>query len=132
MILILSLLFFMCKPVFADVYVVYDKDTKEIKSVSNYDDAQLDQGWKKKVIPGKVENYSLSQPLFFYRLENDIFVLDTDKVTAAQDAEKDAKKKAKEMQKIQQRALKNAMKELEGEGVQFEQVQETDFDKEVQ
>ena len=85
-ILLVFLFLFMssCQPIFADVYLIVDKNTKDIISMSPQDDAQLENSNHEKIVlPGKLIDYPLQNNPIYYKYKGNKFVLNADKLSNA-------------------------------------------------
>ena len=67
--------------VHADVYVLLDSSSKEVKSVSDEDDAVLEVGWEKQVLPGKKADYPFIYKSKYYKMNGKKFVVNTKKIS---------------------------------------------------
>jgi hypothetical protein len=113
---------------FAEVYVLYDKETKEVKSAINKDIAVVEKGWEKAVLTGKLKDYGLTKHPQYYKFIDGSFVQDNEKISKEVNDANESIKKQKEMEKINIRAKRNACLELESEGVKFKQIKCSDFE----
>lgn len=111
----------------AEVYVLFDKSTKEVKSISKRDDAVLEQGWEKTILDGKLSGYPLTYQAEYYTFENNRFIVNTKKLSDEANAIKKAEKRAKEMEKIERKKNKMAYEALKAEGVAFTELEDSDF-----
>ena len=96
----------------ASVYVVYDKATKEVKSVSDQDDAVLEQGWDKEILPGDVKQYELVYPSQFYKLVNKKFIANIKKLSDESNREQAQISRLEEMDLIKAHIYKVACEEM--------------------
>ena len=111
----------------AEVYVLYDKSSKEIKSISNEDDAVLESGWEKIVLQGELEDYPLVYNPKYYKMNGNKFVANTKKIS---DEENEKQKKTKikeELDLIINQSYKTACEALEASGTVFDEIKCTDF-----
>jgi len=113
---------------YAEVYVLFDQQTKEVKSISKRDDAVLQEGWEKVILDGRLSDYPLTYQAEYYTFEDGRFVVNVDKLSAEANAIKKAEKKAKELQKIERKKNKMAYEALKAEGVKFDLIKEEDFE----
>ena len=65
----------------AEVYVVYKTDTKEVLSVSPEDDAVVESGYSKEILPGATSDYPLEENVQDYKMTGKRFVLNTKKIS---------------------------------------------------
>jgi len=65
----------------ADVYVVYDGKTNEIKSLSDIDDAQLEKGWKKEILPLNFGDMELLYKPMYYKFKDGKFMFNMEKMS---------------------------------------------------
>jgi len=111
----------------AAVFIVYDKDTKEVKSISNQDDCVIQKGWEKKVLEN--ENYKeyvsqLSNPADCYKLNGNKLVTNLQKIDKIEQDREDFEEKKTEEAMIQKQMRKEAIRALKAEGKTFKHVKE--------
>lgn len=111
----------------AKTYVIVNKETKDIISVSPEDDALLEEGNKKIIIEDKFKEIKLSDPLKYYKLIDGKFVKDYDKVS-----EDEAKKLKSVERDLEEKELLKRMKsvafdELVKDGYEFKHIKKEDF-----
>ena len=111
----------------ADVYVLYDKSSKEVKSVSNEDDAVLEAGWEKTVLPGEISDYPLIYQPKYYKMNGNKFVVNTKKISD-EELEKGKKKdKSEDLDAIKARMYKDTCEKMELENYNFKEIKCSDF-----
>lgn len=89
-------------PAMADVYVVYDKNTKDVISVSNENDCVVDSSMKLEILEMDLADVVITMPPTFYKWQGK-FVPNMDKL------------KANEQEEIMQEEMRleaNAVKEF--------------------
>lgn len=107
----------------ADIYLIVEKTTKEIVSLSPQDDAVLPAGnYDKIVVPGEVEDLGLTEAATDYRYVNKRFVKNSEKISAREEARIDGDIKSSELLAIHNHILKAACLELEAAGTTFKEV----------
>lgn len=115
---------FMASTVYADSYLLIDKQSKEVKSLSPIDDAQLQEGWEKIIIPMEFKDIELSYNPIYYKWKNNKFVANLKKLSDGELEKEKAEDIAAEEAIIQKRMRKNAIAELKAEGVTFKHAEE--------
>lgn len=113
-------------PAFADVYVLIN-DKKEVLSISDKDDAVVEVGMEKVVIPGKIDDYGLILSPNYYKLSGKKFVQNNKKISDEENRINKYFKKQEEIELIEKKAKLLAMQELEKEGKTFQEVKPEDF-----
>ena len=113
----------------AAVFIVYDKDTKEVKSISNQDDCVIQKGWEKKVLEN--ENYKeyvsqLSNPADCYKLNGNKLVTNLQKIDKIEQEKIKNEDLGKEEAMIQKQMRKEAIKALKAEGKTFKHLKDVD------
>lgn len=121
-ILILMLVgFFVIGNVYSKSYLLVDKATNEVKSLSNEDDAQLEKGWEKIILPQDFADIELTAPASDYKYKNKKLILNIKKISDREiDREikrEKAEKKNKEDKLINERIRKIALQQLIEEGL---------------
>lgn len=119
-------LVFLSTPAFADVYVLIN-DKKEVLSISDQDDAVVEVGIEKVVLPGKIDDYGLILSPNYYKLNGKKFVQNNKKISDEENRINKLFKKQEEIELIEKKAKLLAMQELEKEGKTFEEVKPEDF-----
>ena len=125
--LTLVLLFLMCGVCNADVFVLYDSETLEVKSAINKDIALQEEGWGKAVLPGKLKDYGLTKHSQYYLFTDGNFVQDNDKISKKENKKQKNKKIASDMELIRNKSFKTACEALEAEGTKFTAIKCSDF-----
>lgn len=111
----------------ADVYVLYDKRTNEVLSISKQDDAvKPDSNYLVRKIKGNVSDFIHDAK--FYKIDGNTLSLNISKKTEDDKKKQDFSEKTSEQATIELRAFKNACLQLEGEGVVFKQISCSDYD----
>lgn len=111
----------------AAVFIVYDKDTKEVKSISNQDDCVIQKGWEKTVL--EKENYQeyvaqLSNPADCYKLNGNKLVTNLQKIDKMEQDKIKNEEAGKEEEMIQKKMRKEAIKALKAEGKTFKHIKD--------
>lgn len=119
-------LVFLSTPAFADVYVLIN-DKKEVLSISDQDDAVVEVGIEKVVLPGKIDDYGLILSPNYYKLNGKKFVQNNKKISDEENRINKLFKKQEEIELIEKKAKLLAMQELEKEGKTFQEVKPEDF-----
>ena len=112
---------------YADVYVLYDKNTKQVLSVSDKDDAVVTENMKLLKLHGKKKELDLQYDDRDYKVTNNRLIVNVAKQSA--DAEKAQKytDKVSELKQIENRMMKDTCLKLESEGVVFKEIKCSDF-----
>ena len=111
----------------ADVYVLLDSDTKEVKSVSDEDDAVLEVGWEKKVLPGKRSDYPLFYKSKYYKMTGKKFVVNTKKISDEENVKNKKKDNQNDLAVIKARIYKDTCEKMVSEGYEFKEIKCSDF-----
>lgn len=119
-------LVFLSTPAFADVYVLIN-DKKEVLSISDQDDAVVEVGIEKVVLPGKIDDYGLILSPNYYKLNGKKFIQNNKKISDEENRINKLFKKQEEIELIDKKAKLLAMQELEKEGKTFQEVKPEDF-----
>ena len=127
--IIAVILMFVPMMVNAEVYVLYDPVTNEIKSAIHKDDAVLEPGWEKVILPGKLKDYGLTKHPKYYKFIDGDFIQDNDKITKENEGKKKQNDYSDEMLMISNKILKDACEALEAEGVKFKEIKCSDFEQ---
>ncbi len=113
---------------YSDVYLVVDKSTREIISISSKDDAVVESGKEKIVLPGERRDIELQHDIQYYKYDNGRFVLNVKKMTDDEKKADDFNKKVSEIAAVENRALKIACEQLVAESKQFDIIKCSDFE----
>ena len=108
-----------CSLAFADVYILYNTETKEVQSVSNQDDAVLENGYTKIILDGDISEYPLVYGAQNYKFVNNRFISNTKKISDEENAKIISKEKSIENKMIQDKLSEMAVVELKKEGKTF-------------
>lgn len=126
---ILLFLFLFCSVAQADVYVVYDKTTKEIVTMSEKDDTVIQDGQVMEVIPGRLADIELRDAAQNYKFVNKKFIENVQKISSSESAKEAEAKRNAEEELIFTEMRRQAYEKLKSDGVSFEQVKDSDFMK---
>jgi len=108
----------------AETYLLVDEESKEIKSLSKRDDAQLEEGQEKIILDLDVNDIELFEHPRYYKYKNKRFVLNVKKMSDEENVIIELEEKQAELGLIMKRVRKNAKTELEAEGIKFEYLHE--------
>lgn len=125
--LLITIFLFISITANAEVYVLFDKSSKEVKSISKQDDAVLEKGWEKVILDGKLSDYPLTYQSQYYTYENNRFVVNVDKLSEEENVRKKAEKRAEELALIEKKKQQLAYEALKKEGVEFVEIKDVDF-----
>jgi len=103
----------------AEVYLLVDKETQEIKSLSNEDDAQVESGQEKIILDMDIMDIELAEHPRYYKYKNDRFVMNIKKLSDETIVANEREEEKAELDMIMERVIKNAKTELEAEGKVF-------------
>jgi hypothetical protein len=114
LVLIFSL--FLTSTCFADMVVIYNKDNKEIYTVSSKDDTIVPTGYEKKVLSGDLTDFTEDTPNN-YKFVNNKFVKNIAKISVQEQAKIDEQLKQAEEKLIADESRALAIKSLKDKGV---------------
>lgn len=126
LLLSIIIILILCGNIYADVYVLFNSETKDVQDVSPDNSAVIEDGFQKIVIAGDVSDYPLVD-CQDYKFINNRFVLNVEKVNQKSIESSKTIEKSEELKKIRLKSDLMAKKELEKEGVVFKQVKDDDF-----
>lgn len=113
----------------ADLYVLYDSATLEIKSAIKKDDAVLEPGWTKVILPGKLKDYGLTKHPRYYKFIDGEFIQNNEMINKEVNDLEEAQNYSDEITLIQKRSLRLACEDLEQkDGVIFQYLTCGDFE----
>jgi len=116
-IIILLSILMMCNLGFCKSFLIIDKETKDVVSLSPIDDAQInDNNWEKIIIPQDFKDIRLQYHPIYYKYENGKFIVNIKKLSDEALAKKEIEKKAAEERMITERMRKIAREQLVKEG----------------
>jgi hypothetical protein len=113
LILVFCLLF--VSTCYAELYVVVDKDSKEVITVSEKNDTVLDVNQELKVTPGNLSDFVTENPAN-YKFSGGKFIKNIEKIDKQERERSDREKKSQEDTLIQKRIRKIAIDQLKAEG----------------
>jgi len=113
--------------IYADVYVLIETETRNVLDLSPRNDAVIQEGQEKIIIPGIISDYPLLGDIQDYKFINNRFVLNTEKVNEKSLEISNYNKRVEELKIIRDKSDLMAKKELEKEGIIFKQVKDEDF-----
>ena len=117
---------------YADFYVYYDKDTKEVQFIAeNQKKIHLSKEDKERLeikkMPGRLQDYELAEAIEDYKLVGTHFIINTHKISDRINAQEQSQEKASEWTAIRKRAYKDAWIILLNEEVKFNHITGEDF-----
>lgn len=113
----------------ADIYLILEKTTKDIISLSDKDDAVLPEGnYEKVVVRGDVNALGLTKAPEDYRYINKNFVLNSAKISKRENDRITAEQKSQELIQVYKKAMLMAYEQLKTDGVNFIYIQQEDFE----
>ena len=101
---------------YAQSYLIVDKNTTEIISLSPSDDAQLETGWEKIILPQNFNDIELTTSVNDYKYKNGKFILNIKKISDKEIEKEKFVKLQKERKLITERMHKIARDQLIEEG----------------
>lgn len=112
----------------AKSYLIYDSSTKEIISLSNEDDAQLEEGQLKEILDVKFKDIKLTAPPTDYKYVDGDFVKNLDKISDKLNEIAEGNERAEEYKTISKMMEKIAFDELKKNGKTFKHYKTEDFE----
>lgn len=116
LIIVLLLIWLMVAPSFAEVYVLIDKDNNVLSAIEA-DMAVVKDGMTKVVLPGKIKDYGLTKHPTYYKLIDNDFIQNNEKVSEDANREKQREERRQDMIKIDKKMQRMACDKLVEEGV---------------
>ena len=109
---------FLAQTAFADVWLIYKTDTREVYSISPENDATIpEKGYTKEILKKNLEDIQLSYPMTYYKYQDGKFIVNIEKVKAEVDAQIAAQEEAKQETIIREKIRAMAIGQLKTEGV---------------
>ena len=108
----------------ADVFLVIDKKSKDVISISNEQDCVLQDGWTEIVLQGNLEDYKFQYRPTYYKYKNERFIPDIKRLSDEALQQEEAKAKAEEEVLIRKEMRKIAIERLKEEGITFKHIEE--------
>jgi hypothetical protein len=105
-------------PCFADLYVIVDKTTKEVITVSEKNDTIPGANQELKIIQGNISDFTTENPTN-YKFSGGKFVKNIDKISAQEQAKIEKEEKAQEEKIIQEKIRQISIDQLKSEGVEL-------------
>ena len=118
-ILLAVLLLGICSACYADLYMIVDKSTQAVFTISEKDDTIVPAGKELIVLPGNWDNYGFTESPTNYTYKNNKFIKDLDKIEKQEKDKKAKEEKDAELKVIEARMRKIAIDQLRAEGVSF-------------
>lgn len=110
---------------YADVYVIYKTDTKEIASIQDDDSAVLENGYSKKIINGKTTaDYPLEHSPNYYKYSDGKFIVNVSKISDEENKKDLDGEIAKEEALVAKKIRNMAIKALKDDGVELKYLKE--------
>ena len=110
---------------YAESYILIDSATKEVKSLSPQDDAQLIEGWEKIIIPDEYKDIELQYAPRYYKYQDERFVVNIQKLSDEALAQEEQEEIAEEAEMISLKAKELAIIELKKEGKKINHHEDT-------
>lgn len=121
-ILIILFILFFAVPCSAEVYVTYDKQTKEIFDISEQDDAVVPEGYEKKVLKGSKDQIPDMYEAKYYKLAGNKVVLNNKKLNTDMKRQKEETEKLREEYKVMRMMQKMACEQLKASGEKLKHI----------
>ena len=107
----------------ADVWLIIDKNSKDVISMSSSDDAQLpNNNYEKIILPGKLIDYLLAYHPQYYKYQSDRFVVNIEKLSDEALAQQEAEEIAEEEKEVRKWIRNLGIDELEKGGKIFKHI----------
>ena len=114
----------------ADVFLVRNKTTKEVLSLSKRNDAVFDQEkFELLILPGLPKDYPIERGIQNYKFDNGQFILNIEKIGEEEKKAKQAVELMKERSSVERATLKATCERMVAGGIKFNQLKCTDYDK---
>lgn len=120
--LILLAFLMVCNVCFGEVYLLINSETKEVVSMSPEDDAVMEKGQEKVILPGELIDYPIQYHPIYYFYKNGRFVTNIEKLSEEAIRQEQEAKRIEEEKLIEKKIRELAIKELEKEGYEFEYI----------
>jgi len=112
---------FLTSTCFAELYVVVDKKTNEVITISEKNDTVCSQGQEVKTMEGSLADFTSENPTN-YKLIGNKFVKNIDKIDKQEQAKIQETAKQAEEKLIQDKIRQQAIAELKTEGVELKHI----------
>jgi hypothetical protein len=106
----------------AEVYLLVNTKTSEIKDISPENDAVVEVGYEKIILPGRVSDYPLQYHASYYKYQNKKFVVNIKKISDEEIAKQEQEAKQAEEKLIQEEIRAQAIKALKDKGVELKAI----------
>jgi DNA polymerase III epsilon subunit-like protein len=100
----------------AEVYLLVNKSTNEIKDLSPENDAIIENGFEKIILSGELSDYPLQYHASYYKYQSNKFIVNIKKISDEELAKQQAEENAKAEKLIQEKIREQAIAELKTEG----------------
>lgn len=100
----------------AEVYLLVNKSTNEIKDMSPINDAVVENGYEKIILKGKISDYELQNHASYYKYKDNKFILNVKKISDEEIVKQEAEETAKVEKLIQDKIRDIAIEQLKEEG----------------
>jgi hypothetical protein len=108
----------------AEVYLLVDKSTNEIKDMSPENDTVVSEGREKIILPGNLSDYPLQYHPSYYKYQNKKFIVNVKKISDEELAKQAVEEKQSEEKIVQKEIRAQAIKNLKEQGVELKVVTE--------
>lgn len=120
--LTLFLLFSLVGVCFAEVYVIVNPTTNEVISAIDKDIAVVETGYEKKILPGNLSDYGLTLHPTYYKLKNNKFIQDNEKISAEENSKTEAKEYLEEKKLVDKKLQDMAIDALKEDGITLKHI----------
>lgn len=127
LLLSIIIILIMAVNLYADVYILIETESRNVLDISPRNDAVIQEGQEKVILQGIVSDYPLDGDVQDYKLINNRFILNSQKVNEKQAEIEKGIEIAEEIKKINDKVRELAYDELKKEGVTFKHIKESDF-----
>ena len=107
---------------YCESYLVIDKKTKEVKSLSPEDDCILKDGWEKIVLPMDYGEIELEHHPTYYYYKGKKFILNIKKLSDEEIAKQQIEEKKREEAFVRDKMRELAIEKLREEGHEFKYI----------
>ncbi len=109
---------------FADIYIIKDKNTNEIITMSEKDDTILQNNQEKIILSGDYESYELDDNPTNYLYKNGKFIKNIKRINDLENKKQDEQGALNEEKLVQKEMRKQAIKLLKDKGQNFKYIKE--------
>lgn len=108
----------------AEVYLLVNKSNQEIRDLSPENDAVVENGFEKIILPGSLSDYPLQYHPSYYKYQNKKFIVNIKKISDEELAKQVIEEKQTEEKIVQKEIRAQAIKNLKEQGVELKVITE--------